>query len=140
MSPGGGPAIAEYTGLKLSDSVSEDDVKHIPIFHCHSSKEVPGYMSPADLYGHTSVGAPQVRITRFKSPGVTINYMDDNGDHTRTLYEVTTTHLNAVGADPGAIFYRHNDQANAAFLDGHCAKVKPLGRPDFTAEYTYEQN
>ncbi len=135
-----GPAIAEYAGLKLGASVSENDVKKLPIFHCPSSNEVLGYMSPGTLYGHSSLGVGMIQITRFNSPGVTIHYMDGNGDHTYTIFEISTGVLNYFGR-PWTMFYRHpaESEANVAFLDGHCAKLKALTSDDFNAQYTYEQ-
>ena len=39
------------------------------------------------------------------------------------------------------MFYRHpaESEGNAAFLDGHCAKVKALTSDDFNAIYTHAQ-
>ena len=130
-----GPAIAEYAGLNLSTSTG-DDVQKLPIFHCPSSNVVLGYMSPADLYGHAALDTPipMVQITKFKSPGVTINYMDCD-TFTKLMQEMTSD------ANPASkSYYRHNDQANAAFLDGHCGKVKWLTLAEFNAEYTHPQN
>ena len=129
-----GPAIAEYAGVNLSSSTAAVDVANLPIFHCPSSNAVLGYMSPADLYGHVDLDIPMVQITKFKSPGVTINYMDCD-THTKLMQEMTSD------ANPASkSYYRHNDQANAAFLDGHCGKVKWLTLAEFNAEYTHAQN
>ena len=136
-----GPAIIGYIGgQEPSATFTDTEIYKAPIFACPSlSEPYPGFFAPADLYGHTSVGTSMVKITTFKAPGKTYNYMDGNGDVTYTMYETSKGVLDYFGR-PYTMFYRHNNAANAAFLDGHCEKIPLQSWDEIQENYTTSQN